>query len=432
VSVPMDVPTQRQAAWNRHWQHAVGKIEDRHTSERRGLEDLVKLHCAARRLGASIDTLPYDDSVAFTSFAMLFEELEEVGEHSFGRLERTRITEAHDIQLASSLSAIAQIEAEELDAAAGIYIHACTVPTVMRRGSRGVVVHPGGGKTVTLVFASVAGGAPGSEYSHVVLADFAGDPLDVDAVGRQAFDLGVRARELTRELIHDIGPLPIVGGTIAAAELDGELEVVERPVALGDLPAVVEHAARTDEPFVLMAFLGEDGDLRAPDDYWLDLTPPAALDTERPGACGGAMVAIRHDIVGRLLRPPAVVAEQLFLPLPDCGGVGQVTRGGVMVPISRWRSHPVAAATFRPYDGGEWIALTNIRPTEQGPAAIARALAALFSGEPTRTSCRERAGRFAQRFAISTTSLPGSRTVAGMFLLAFAPTVPKHRAALLS
>jgi hypothetical protein len=150
-----------------------------------------------------------------------------------------------------------------------------------------------------------------------------------------------------------------------------------------------------------------DGEVHSPEGYWLDLTPPALSDAERPGTCASAMVAIRNDIAGRLLRPPALIAEQLFIALPDHQGVGHVTRGGVMVPLSPWQSHPVAAATFRPYDGGEGIALTNITPDEGGRRAIAVALAALFAGEPTRSACRDRAGSFASASRSAPPHRPG-------------------------
>lgn len=418
-----------QSTWQTRWSQTVGNIDQRPIEEDTGLRDLIQLRCAAARVGASIDSLPFRERPLYQSFEKLFEDLEAHVGARFGRRMRERLVEAHDIQLAAGLGAIALIDAADLDAPAGILFHTCTVETTMTTGSRGVVRHPGGAKTVTYIFASLVGGTPGREYSHLILMDFAANPLDVAAIGRQAFDLAVRARQLTCELIDDVGPLPILGGMLDAAEIDAETsEIVQRGTAAGDIPSLVEHAAREGEPFVFAAFSNRTGDLCAPQGYSLDFSPLSGPDSERPGTCTGVMVRITEDICGRLLNPSDGVRAQLYVELPDRGGRASATKGGVIVPMSTG-PHAVMAATYRPYEGGAAIALTNIGLGEHGKTCIADALCALFSGEQTRAPCRERAASFAQRFAISTRTPLGARTLAGFIVFAFAPTVPRRRSA---
>lgn len=409
---------------------AVGRSAERPTKVETGVEDLKSVLSATCDLGECLDAVPAGVREPYRSFERFFDALDAAG-WPLGVRARVRLLNDHDLPAAAVVRAGSLLASGELDRPAGVFAYTFTMTTTERAGSPGVVAHPGGARTKTWKVASVPGGGPGNEYVLLAAAEPARRPLEADALAEECLELAGKVRAQLRALVENIGGLPLLGGEVRPALVEPGGDEIEGPrLMLGDCPAVVARAAADGLPFVMPAFVGPDGEPAAPEGVFLDLTPLAPADAERPGRPSGAIVLLRTHIAERLLQRQRVTDTQLFQPVPTDVGVARCTKGGVMVPAPGGCTLALSAVTFNDRPGPGSIALTNITPDEAGLKRMGLAVEGLFSAPERRMMCRDRAGEFLRMFVISTTTPDGGRRVGALATMTFAPTVPQRAVAL--
>lgn len=414
--MPEDTGDAREA---RFWP-AVGELPHRSSSKETGAQDLLRLLEATEGLGVDLDR--EEAHPRFSSISTLFEALDE--HVALGRRSRERILAAHDLPEAVAIRVAELWEAGWLPELAGVHTHTRTERTLLEKGTPGVTVHPDGTKTVTYVFASLSGGSLEAPYSLPVRAEPACQPTDPWALALQAMAMACEARDVLRREIPKAGSLPLIGGTVCPAQItleDGR--IVGDPVALGDVGEVVQTLQHHQIPMIMHAMVGTGGDLQAPSNVYLDLTPTAGPDTERPGTCAGLPVLIRKDVPARLLEAHRTVAHQMFIKVPVRvpGITARCSTGGVMYDLANRTQLVLCAVTYSGV-GAPGIAVTNIERSPIGLHRLALALDALFSVE--RGECRDRVGDlFMSMFNISATTPMGAKAIAAIGMLTVIPTV---------
>jgi hypothetical protein len=402
---------------------AVGELPHRSSSKKTGAQDLVRLIEATEGLGVDLDreeAYPW-----FGSISMLFDALDVYA--VLGRRSRERILAAHDLPEVVAVRVAELWEAGWLPDLAGVHVHSRTERTLLEKGTPGVTVHPDGTKTVTYVFASLSGGSLEAPYSLPVRAEPACQPTDPKALALQAMTMACEARDVLRREMPKAGSLPLIGGTVCPAQVtldDGR--IVGDPLALGDVAEVVQTLQHQQIPMVMHAMVGPAGDLEAPSNVFLDLTPTAGPDAERPGACAGITVLIRKDIPAQLLVAHRTVAHHMFVKVPVRvpGTTAWCSTGGVVYDLADATQLVLCAATYSGVNA-PGIAVTNIERSPIGLHRLALALDALFSVE--RGDCRDRVGDlFMSMYNISATTPVGAKAVAAIGMLTMIPTVMRR------
>src|SRR5947209_18234261 len=133
LEIQMEDKSSDRATW---YEAAAGSIQGRACTSAGGARDLLTLAESAESLGRVLDCLPPRDRPSFTSFDLLFNELERFGH--IGRRARERIQNAHDLQRAGILRVAERVADGELTQLAGVQAHAWSAQTTMDAGSPGV------------------------------------------------------------------------------------------------------------------------------------------------------------------------------------------------------------------------------------------------------------------------------------------------------
>jgi hypothetical protein len=412
---------------------AVGYLPGRRSTAEHGADDLQTLRDVAAKVGHELDQkIACGQPDRILGVRAFYRQADPDNKH-LGTNARRRIDSAHKLDEAALIFGCQPILDGQLPPPCGIQVTVWHSETKMPIGTPGVssirCSRPAREiRVLTQIVASLVGGERSSSYVKPMLIIPPSQAEDLDALACEAIQTAREARLRLLDLlsVEAYGSMPLLFGNIRAAQYDDEMGLYYgAPSALADSPAAIDALAELtneDVPWLAQFAIDQTGQMRIPEDWWLDLSPLADSTSERPRTIAGPALRIRqpHHIINVLLsrRHRAPVLTRV----PDVAGYAQIANGSIMARGTHG-TVAIRVLSHTTPQGLQSLGLTNLPNTAAGHLRLSMAIEGLFGSPSQRVGCRKRAGAYLARMQFQTTSKLAARRISGLIVMSYDQTV---------